>query len=58
MPGDLESFEAVVPLPEGEVRVSLNKEELRVLTTAPGGTLVWNGERQAIIPGEEIRIER
>ena len=58
MPGDLESFEAVVPLPEGEVRVSLNRKELRVLTTAPGGTLVWNGERQAIIPGEEIRIER
>lgn len=56
MPGDLAHFEGVVPLPKGEVHVTMDKAKLSVCSTAPGGVLVYNGHKIPLTPGEEVRI--
>ncbi len=43
-PGKYQSFDAKVPLPQGEVSVSYHDGKLTVLAGATGGTLLWNGK--------------
>ncbi len=57
MLGDLEGFEGTVPLPEGEVHVAMNKEKLRVCSSAPGGTLIFGGHRIPLAPGQEVQLD-
>lgn len=55
--GDLKSIKGVVPLPHGEVQVEMNQLELKVLTNASGGTLIWDGKSYALKAGEELIIK-
>ncbi len=57
MLGDLEQFDGVVPLPEGEVHVSMNRQKLCVCSSAPGGTLIYNNQEYPLIPGQEVQIQ-
>ena len=52
--GGLEWMEGTVPLPGGAVEVFADCKTLRVKSTAPGGVLVWKGERVELPVGEEI----
>lgn len=51
--GGLEWMEGTVPLPGGTVEIFADSKNLRVKSTAPGGVLVWKGERIALPVGEE-----
>ena len=53
--GGLKWMEGAVPLPGGEVEVFADTKTLRVKSTAPGGTLVWKGERIPLPVGETVR---
>lgn len=57
-PGDLAEFSGVVPLPDGEVRVSVTPEEIRAVSTVPGGVFCYGEIRQAMEPGKEIAVAR
>ena len=53
MLGDLHEFSGKVPVMGGTVSVTMNQEEVRVMTDVPGGTL-WIGERSfPLEPGIE-----
>ncbi len=52
--GDLQSFEGTVPLPKGEVHVSMDKEKVTVLATAPGGTLRMQESEYELPVGKEV----
>ena len=49
-------FEGTVPVGDGEVRVYLSKEVLRVTATKEGGTLIFGGKRIPLPKNEEITI--
>ncbi len=55
--GDLSSFEGIVPLPKGEVRVKMDGEKVSVLSTASGGVLRIQGCEYALLQGEEVTID-
>ncbi len=55
--GDLSSFEGIVPLPKGEVRVKMDREKVSVLSTASGGVLRIQGCEYALLQGEEVTID-
>lgn len=57
MLGDLKQFEGVVPLPKGEVHVSMNHEMLFVCSSVPGGTLIYNNQEYPLIPGQEVQVQ-
>lgn len=52
--GDLEWWDAVVPVLGGEVRVSLSKERLKVCATRAGGTLRFGGQSYTLKKDEEL----
>ena len=54
--GGLPAFQGVVPLPDGEVRVALDGESLRVTATCPGGVLRWQGKEYPLPAGQEIAV--
>ena len=54
--GGLEWMSGTVPLPNGEVTVSVQPTELRVTASVPGGTLRWEGQEYALVPGEELLV--
>ncbi len=51
--GGLEKIEGTVPVNDGEVRVCFDKKELSVVSTIPGGTLIFNGKEYKLVPHEE-----
>lgn len=55
--GDLTSMEGVVPLPQGCVKIKMDKKVLEVFTDANGGTLIWNGRMYALKAGEKLSID-
>ena len=46
-----------MPLPDGEVRVALDGESLRVTATCPGGVLRWQGKEYPLPVGQEIAVK-
>lgn len=46
--GDLTAFDATVPVPGGEVHVTLHAMQLQVHSSVPGGTLYYNGEEHPL----------
>ncbi len=48
--------EGVVPVLNGEVRVHLSKDKLRVTATRTGGTLLWGGKKIELMKDEETVI--
>jgi alpha-L-rhamnosidase len=57
-PGELREFSGRVPVPGGSVAVSVNRREVRVLSTVPGGTLILPGCRIKLKPGQETVVSR
>ncbi len=51
-----ESISGKVPVLDGEVSVSMDKNEIRVYTSKDGGTLVYNGKRYPINKNTELKI--
>lgn len=54
--GDMEEFSGRVPVPGGEVRVQMNKREVRVTSDIPGGTLHVGEKRFLLTPGVETVV--
>ena len=55
--GGLDRIEGCVPVADGSVKVSMDKQSLQVTTTVPGGTLVL-GDREYPIPvGKTLQID-
>lgn len=54
--GGLARIAGCVPLPGGEVRVSLDERCLTVTATQAGGTLVFGGKRYPLTKGEALTI--
>ena len=54
--GGLQSICGTVPLPDGEVSVSLDATALSVTSTAAGGTLVFGGESYPLLPGKTLTL--
>ena len=54
--GGLGEIEGTVPVGAGDVYVHLTKSALRVKSDVPGGTLIWDGKRIPLIPGEEMNL--
>ena len=54
--GGLSEINGSVPIGDGTVSVHLNKRELSVLATKPGGTLIWKGERMNLEPNKLITL--
>jgi len=54
--GGLGEIEGTVPVGAGDVYVHLTKSALRVKSDVPGGTLIWDGKRIPLIPGEEMKL--
>lgn len=54
--GDLKEFSGRVPVPGGTVSVSVNGQEVRVLSDIPGGTLIAEGTRYALEAGKETVV--
>ncbi len=46
--------EGTVPIRDGLVRVYLSRDQLRVLATRSGGTLLWNGQQLELKENEEL----
>ena len=57
-PGDLGTFSGIVPLPAGEVEVSVGEDRISVTASASGGTLVYGGERIPLPAGETVAVKR
>lgn len=55
--GGLPALEGTVPLPDGEVCISLTDQALRVTATCSGGVLKWKGKEYPLIPRQEIFLE-
>lgn len=55
--GGLDWFEGVVPVNDGDVSVSMNKESLKVTATKAGGTLVYQTERIPLIKNKTVEIK-
>ena len=55
--GKYREIHAVVPVKDGIVEVSLEKERLEVMTTVPGGTLIYGGREYTLSPNERVSIE-
>ena len=56
--GDLEGFHGKVPVPGGTVSVSVDKEEVRVYSEIPGGTLHVDGRVYPLEAKKECRVKR
>lgn len=56
--GDLKEFWGKVPLPHGEVELSLNNSELCVSATQEGGTLYYKGREIPLVPGVPCKISQ
>jgi alpha-L-rhamnosidase len=59
-PGTLESFEAAVPHPQGEIRMRFRRTGEQILfevETPVPGTLVWRGEEYPLKPGVPNRVD-
>ncbi len=54
--GGLSEISGSVPANGGEVKVSLNDKELRVLSSREGGTLVWNNTEYSLEKDKELLI--
>lgn len=46
--GSLTAFDTVVPVPGGEVQVTLNSTQLQIRSSVTGGTLYYNGEEHTL----------
>ncbi len=57
-PGDLSEFSGVVPLPGGEVRVTVTEKEIRAVATVPGGTFRYGEISVPMEPGKERKAAR
>jgi len=55
--GDFKAFNAVVPLPDGEVQVCFDSKQLTVRSTVPGGTLIFNRE-ECPLPANRLMIRK
>ena len=51
--GNFKFIEGTVPINGGEVKVKLTENELKVIASKDGGTLVWNGKKYALTANEE-----
>lgn len=56
--GNLNEFSGKVPVPGGNVYVSMNEKEVCVLADIPGGTLFIGNKSYTLKAGEEIVVER
>lgn len=55
--GSLPSFEGIVPLPQGEVRMKVTKTDVKVIATVSGGKLIVEGREYPLIENEEIFVK-
>lgn len=55
--GDLKEFYGKVPVPGGCVSVTMNHNEVRVLSDITGGTLIVNETSYALPAGKEVIVE-
>lgn len=56
--GSLKEFSGRVPVPGGSVCVSMNEEEVHVVSDIPGGTLFIGMKTYALAAGEEMVIKK
>ena len=54
----LDRFSGIVPLPNGEVRIRVDKESISVVSTAEGGTLIYNRDRLVLKPEKVYTVPR
>ena len=51
-----DSFEGTLPLPDGQVEISLKDGRLTVRASRDGGVAVWNNQRVSLPAGETITL--
>ncbi len=56
--GGFQSFAGIVPLPKGEVFVSVDQEKVTVKASVPGGVLRLDGREYLLEPEKEICVNR
>lgn len=52
----LSGYEGVVPVKDGEVHISWDGAQLRVMSTREGGTLCWKGKEYLLELGQELVV--
>ena len=50
-----DSFEGVLPLPDGQVKINLQNGLISACASRDGGELIWNGKR-AILPANKTVV--
>lgn len=55
--GNFKYISGTVPVKDGEVRVYLSKEKLKVTATKNGGTLLWQNKKYPLKANEEFSLE-
>ena len=55
--GGLTEFCGTVPINDASVTVEWNEEQLSVIATKAGGTLVWKNKNYSLVPNETLVIE-
>lgn len=55
--GGFRQINGVVPINEGTVAVEMNGNELSVIATKAGGTLIWQGKKYLLPSGEKIVVK-
>ncbi len=56
--GGFQRFTGTVPLPNGEVSVSVDQEKVTVKASVPGGVLRLDGKEYLLEPEKEICVNR
>ena len=55
--GNFKFFDGTVPIRDGNVKIYLSKNVLRIISTVSGGTLIWDDKKYPIEPNKEIALK-